>query len=325
MEFGYASIIYNPMSGQRRSARQRQVRQALEGLRRWVRRVEVHATSRPGEASRIAAQAVGNGSDLIAACGGDGTINEVVSGMVGSSASLLALPSGTANVLADETGLPMSPERAVAEFPNLQPYRVPLGLVHFEKPRPGSRYFLLMCGVGVDASVVYNVDVKLKAVIGQGAYWLGSLGRLQRPFEPFLVRVNGHEKQVTLAVISKSRRYGGGLILTPEAHLLSEQFQVVLFEGNSPLRYIGYLARLAMNSLHRFPDVHYWHTTRVEFEPLAQPKIHIEVDGELAGQIPGAVEMTNESLSVLMPPAYAERAANGSLSAAGAGAAHSRA
>jgi diacylglycerol kinase family enzyme len=276
-----------------------------------VKRVEVQATSRAGDASELAARAIADGSDLIGACGGDGTINETVSGMVGSGATLLALPSGTANVLAGEVGLPMSPYHAAQMLPHLQPYQVPLGIVHFEKPKPGSRYFLLMCGIGVDASIVYGLDTRLKALFGQGAYFWCSLGRLQQPFDAFRVSINGQEKCCTLAVISKSRRYGGGLTLTPDAHLLSEEFQVVLFEGDSPLRYIGYLARVATQSLHRFPDVHFWRTTRVQVVPLQQPKIHIEVDGELAGRIPAYVEMARESLTVLLPPEYAARNGNG--------------
>jgi YegS/Rv2252/BmrU family lipid kinase len=311
MNYRYATLIYNPTSGRRRGQRERQVQQARDGLKRCVTRVEVQATSRIGDASRLAARAIADGCDLVAACGGDGTINEVVSGMVGSAATLLALPSGTANVLADEVGLPLSPEEAVKRLPDLQPYRVPLGVVHFEKPKPGSRYFLLMCGIGVDASIVYSLDTRLKALIGQGAYFWGSLGRLQQPFDSFRVSINGQEKSCTFVVISKSRRYGGGLILTPDAHLLSEEFQVVLFEGDSPLRYIGYLARVATQSLHRFPDVHFWHTTRLEVVPLKQPKIHIEVDGELAGRIPGYVEMARESLTLLLPPDYAARNGNG--------------
>lgn len=307
MTYRHATLIYNPTSGRRRGIRERQVRQAQEELKHFVPRVEVEATSQIGDATTLAAKAVNAGSDLIAACGGDGTINEVVAGMVGSDSVLLPLPSGTANVLAFEVGLPLSPVKVAKRLPELQPYRVPLGIVHFQKPKPGYRYFLLMCGIGVDASIVYNLDTRLKALIGQGAYFWGSLGRLQQPFESFRVTIDGHEKRCTFVVISKSRRYGGGLILTPEAHLLSEEFQVVLFEGDSPLRYIGYLARVATSSLHHFPDVHFWHTTRVELDVVRQPKIHIEVDGELAGRIPGHVQMAGESLNLLLPPAYAAR------------------
>jgi diacylglycerol kinase (ATP) len=311
MNYRYATLIYNPTSGRRRGLREGQVAQARDELKRWLPRVEVQATSRIGDGAVRAARAIEDGSDLICACGGDGTINEVVSGMVGSDAALLALPSGTANVLAAEVGLPTSLVKAAQLLPTLQPYRVPLGIVHFQKPKPGSRYFLLMCGIGVDASIVYSLDTRLKALIGQGAYFLGSLGRLQQPFESFRVIIDGQEKWCTLVVISKSRRYGGGLILTPDAHLLSEEFQVVLFEGDTPLRYIGYLARVATQSLHHFPDVHFWHTTRVELEVIRQPKIHIEVDGELAGRIPGYVQMAGESLTLLLPPAYAARNGDG--------------
>ena len=104
-------------------------------------------------------------------------------------------------------------------------------MVHYSNPRPGSRHFLLMCGAGVDASIVYHLDTRLKDYMGQGAYWVGSIEQLQRKFESFEIRMNGKTHLSTFAVISKSRRYAGKLTLTPNAHLLAEHFEVVVFHG----------------------------------------------------------------------------------------------
>jgi len=307
MRFERATLIYNPMSGRRRRARERLVEGARKTLLRWIPRVDAVATQGPGDATRLARQAVADGADLICACGGDGTNNEALAGMAGASVPLLALPAGTANVLAEETGLEMDAEGTAAMLPGLAPYAVRLGTVHYQKPEPGSRYFLLMCGTGVDASIVYHLDASLKQRLGQGAYFLGSLEQLQRPFEPFLIRAGGRQYEGTFALASKSRRYGGKLVVTPGAHLLSDQFQVTIFHSDSPLRYVGYLAQVATQTLDRLPGVTLLHADRVEIEPIAGKEVHIEVDGELAGRIPAVVEMAPETVTLLLPPAYARR------------------
>ena len=178
MDFRHSVLIYNPASGRRRNVREKKVNEAREILSQWIPRVDLAPTSRRGHATELAAQALADGADLLVSCGGDGTINEVAGGMTGSDVPLLTLPVGTANVLAEEVEFPLSPEKAAALLPLLVAEKVPYGVVRYENPEPGARHFLLMCGVGVDASIVYHLNTRLKTYIGQGAYWLGSLEQL---------------------------------------------------------------------------------------------------------------------------------------------------
>ena len=305
MQFRHAVLIYNPASGRRRSAREKKVDAARDVLSQWIPRVESVPTSQRGHATQLSRQALQDGADLVVACGGDGTINEVVAGMIESDVPLLTLPAGTANVLAEEIDLPLSPDSTAALLPSLVAERVPCGVVHYETPEPGSRRFLLMCGVGVDASIVYHLNTKLKSHIGQGAYWLGSLEQLQRKFEPFQIRIGDETYDSTFALISKSRRYGGRLVIAPDAHLLADEFQVVIFHGESPLRYVGYLAQIATQTLDQFPDVSFHHTNRVELLNHEGRRVYIAVDGEFAGRLPAVVEISRHPITLLLPAEYA--------------------
>jgi diacylglycerol kinase family enzyme len=224
--------------------------------------------------------------------------------MAGSNVPLLTLPAGTANVLAEEVGFPLHPEKTAALLPSLVPAQVPIGVVHYQHPEPGSRHFLLMCGVGVDASIVYHLNTRLKTYIGQGAYWLGSLEQLQRKFHPFQMRIDGETHEGTFALISKSRRYGGRLVIAPNAHLLSDHFEVVLFHGDSPLRYVGYIAQIATQTLGQFPDVSFHETDRVELISEEDRRVYIEVDGESTGRLPAVVETVHGALTLLLPEEY---------------------
>ena len=307
MPFHRAALIYNPVSGRRQSRRQAKVEAARQILQKWIERVDLVATTKPGDVVRLTKQALTHGSDLIAISGGDGSLNEAVCALAGSEATLLALPSGTANLLAEQAGIPVNVEKAAALLPRLTSCSVPVGLVRFEQPKPDARHFLLLCGVGVDAQIVYHLNTRLKAYLGEGAYWLGSIEQLKRRFDPFQVHIGDEVHEATFVLVSKSRLYGGRLVITPEAHLFSEQFDVAIFRGESPLRYVGYLARMATGSLDGVTGVTFHRANRVEFLTLEAKPIYVEVDGESAGRLPATVEMATEKVRLLLPPQYAER------------------
>jgi diacylglycerol kinase family enzyme len=97
------------------------------------------------------------------------------------------------------------------------------------------------------------------------------------------------------------------LVLAPDAHVLSGEFQVVIFHGDSPLRYVGYLAQIATQTLGQFEDVTFHQTDRVELLSPTDEKVYIEADGEFVGRLPATVETLPEALTLLLPPEYVER------------------
>ncbi len=306
MAYQRAALIYNPTSGRKRHLRQQKVDEAKAVLARLIPRIDVMPTERAGHAAELAAAAIENGCDLLAICGGDGTMNEVIGVIADTPAVILPLQAGTANVLAEETGLPPDPPKAAAILEELQPRPVRLGVVTPESGGP-RRHFLLMCGAGVDAKVVYNLDTDLKKYLGQGAYFLASLEQMQRPFEPFRIRIGGADIDCTFVLISKSSMYGGHLKFAENAHLLDDTFEVVVFRADSPLRYVGYLAQAATGTLDLFKDVTFHRTTRVDLIGMAGSTVHMEVDGEYAGKAPAAIELSSKTIQLLLPPDYVEK------------------
>ena len=133
--------------------------------------------------------ALDRGCDLILAAGGDGTINEAVNGMAGSNVPFGALPAGTANVLANEVGFSGRPDRAAAQLLDAVPTRIALGAV--DRPGLPRRHFVMMAGVGLDARIVYEIDLGLKARLGKLAYWHGGFRQLGRHVPRFRICVAG--------------------------------------------------------------------------------------------------------------------------------------
>ncbi|HYA16502.1 MAG TPA: diacylglycerol kinase family protein, partial [Bryobacteraceae bacterium] len=151
--------------------------------------VSLFATPGPNKAGELARAAAEDGCTVVLAAGGDGTINEALNGLVGLDIPFGALPSGTANVLANEIGLAGRPDHAAKQLLESVPTRIPLGRLECCGRPP--RYFALMAGIGLDARIVYHLDLNLKQRFGKLAYWHGGLLHLRGKLPHFTTVVNG--------------------------------------------------------------------------------------------------------------------------------------
>jgi diacylglycerol kinase (ATP) len=261
-------------------------------------------TQGPGTAGAIARRSIADGAELILAAGGDGTINEIAEGVAFSDVPLGILPAGTANVLANEMGLGSSIERAAARLPECIPTRISMGRLQCVNGSGRTRLFLLMAGIGLDAKIVYNISLPLKARLGKLAYWIGGFGLVGSKLDEFEVLVEGRRVNCAFALISKVRNYGGDLEIAQKVSLLDDRFEVVLFEGRSSFRFLSYLARVALRKLSGVPGILLIRTAGVCMPGGTGPRVYIQVDGEYAGHLPANVEIVPDALTLLIPEAY---------------------
>lgn len=306
MGYHRAVCIYNPAAGRGIS------RSTLDTIREILSAsaddVRLAPTAVPGHATELARQAVVDGCDLVAVYSGDGTVNEVVQGLPGgASPALLVLPGGTANVLINELGLPTDPVRAARLLPQLAAMPVRLGRAVFSN-NGSSRYFLLMCGAGLDAAIADRVSKPLKRRLGQAAFWLaGARSSLQRiPRARVSSADNGTASPwCGLVVVSKSRLYGGGLVLTPGAHLLADHFITAQYPGTNRLAYSSYLTAALCRVTSKCPGVRLEARDDLVLEPAGGEPVQVQVDGEIVGELPVRVTLSDATCTVLMPERYA--------------------
>jgi diacylglycerol kinase family enzyme len=272
-------------------------------------------TQGPGTAGEIARGHIAQGADLILAAGGDGTINEIAEGVVFSSVPMGILPAGTANVLANEMGLASSMERAAARIGDCVPTRISVGRLHCFNGSERTRYFLLMAGIGLDARIVYNISMPLKARLGKVAYWIGGFILLGRPLDEFEAVVEGRRVRCSFALVSKVRNYGGDLEIARNTSLLDDRFEVVLFGGSNSFRYLNYLTRVALRKLAGVPGISVIRATGVCLPEAADRRVYIQVDGEYAGHLPARVESVPDALTLLIPKDYIRRSRRAALAA----------
>jgi diacylglycerol kinase (ATP) len=281
------------------------VERVLQTLTRAGHGVTAVPTPGPGTAAEVARGCVAEGADLILAFGGDGTINEVSEGVIGSRVPLGVLPGGTANVLCRELGMSNSPEAAAAQVGDWRPERIAAGVVCCAGTPP--RHFLAMAGVGLDAHIVYRMSAEMKQKWGKLAYWIGGFSQLVRELEEFDVEIDGQAYRCSFALVTKVRNYGGDLQIARRVTVLDDEFEVVLFAGKRSNRYLKYLTGVAVNRLEGMSGVTILRARHVRFQAGSDDRVYMQIDGEYAGRLPGHVEIAPDALTLLTPAAYGKR------------------
>jgi len=253
-------------------------------------------------AGELAAQAVEQGCDLILAAGGDGTINETINGIACTNVTFGILPGGTANVLANEVGFSNRPDYAARQLLKATPHRIALGALDRDgEPR---RYFLLMAGVGLDARIVYELDMDLKSRLGKIAYWHGGYRQLGRPVPRFHLSVNGSEYCASFALITRVRNYGGDFEIARSIRLTDDDFEVVAFQNSRWQDYLRFFGAVVANRLDQTPGVALVRAARVVVNAPEDQRIYIQTDGEAVGVLPATLSTVPDSLTLLLPQRY---------------------
>lgn len=265
-------------------------------------------TTGPGTAGRLARTAVDQGIKLILACGGDGTIHEIINGMIPGNAALGVLPGGTANIFARELGMPIDPLAAARSLPRWTPHRVAVGRATWQEGLEGkrttkSKYFLCLAGVGYDAYIVSKLSRARAMAYGVAAYVAEAVSQtLHYSFPPVSFRTEDGAVTGSFAVIQRTERYAGWLHLAPGASIFKNYFTLCVFKSRRRMRYFRYAAAVVMRRHSRLDDVELIQTFKVECQAVdpAQP-VFFELDGELAGQLPVTFEIVSNALTVLVP------------------------
>jgi diacylglycerol kinase (ATP) len=301
-----ALLIHNPNAGHGGAKRRRSLDEARRIFAAVGIEVELAETKGPGEATEIAQRATIERRDLVVACGGDGTLNEVVNGLAGPShghrVSLALLPAGTANIFAKELRLPWDIPHAARRLVRGKVVDIALGLATPLLEPERRKYFLSVAGAGPDGRIVYSIDLELKARLGILAYWWQGAREIFRYDYPhFRVVIGGQSSDASLAIVGRTKHYGGPFKITTLADLYENQFEVMTLSTRSGLRYLSYLPTLWLGKLRGTRGVFYSKTDSLVCEPLHGKPVHAQVDGEPLGRLPVEFKIVPGALKLLVP------------------------
>jgi len=305
-EIQNALLIHNPNAGNGGRERRPLLDEARRILASGGIQTELAETTKPGDATEFAQRANTEGRQLVIACGGDGTLNEVVNGLAaqqnGHRVPLALLPGGTANVLAKELSLPWDIPSAAKRLIQGHVRDIALGLATPLEEPARKKYFLSVAGAGPDGMIVYSIDLGLKARVGILAYWWqGARQAFRYQFPHFRVSSSGKTLDASLLVVGRTKNYGGPFQITTEADLYENEFELMGLTTRSGLRYLSYLPKLWLGKLREVKDTHFWKADRVLCEPLDGKEVYAQVDGEPLARLPVEFKIVPHALKLLIP------------------------
>jgi YegS/Rv2252/BmrU family lipid kinase len=308
-----ALLLYNPLSGRSLENRRADVESALSVLRN----AGVEASSAPTRAASDATdqtrQAIASGCDTVFACGGDGTIHDVLQGLVGTGVALAIIPLGTANCLAHDLRLPLSPAKAATAALTARPLRIAVGRIEYQDftGKPAARYFSFIVGIGVDAHLFYKLDPLIKRRFGMAAYCAKATRLwLTHKMKSFAVEIAGEKPaEVSQLLAVRIGNFGGVLReLAPGAFLERDDLRLVLFRTQSRLAYLRYILRGLLGTNWKVPGIELVYSKGAVCTDLRKPNeagshspILIEADGELLGTLPVEISIVPDAVTLLAP------------------------
>ncbi len=312
-----AALLYNPESGGSRQ-RQRELESALTVLRTGGVEADLVPTQTAGHAAEETRRAIASGCDTIFACGGDGTIHNIVQVLANTNAALAILPLGTANALAHDLKLPLKVMAAAKASLQAMQRRVALGRVTYNDllGNSGTRYFVIAAGVGVDAHLFYKLHTGTKRRMGMAAYYAKAWHLwCSYPMTRFVAEYTeigsdtSHCAEVTELMAVRIRNFGGVLQeLAPEASLDRNDLRIVFCRTASRLAYLAYVTRGLLRLRWTIPGIDLSHSAKVSCHyrlpatpPPEQRKIYVEADGELLGTLPADITVVPNALTLLAP------------------------
>ena len=291
-----AILIYNPKSG--RQVAMRTLPKILEALHAAEFDVEPMATEGPGDATRLARQAVEKASaEVTFAMGGDGTLRETARGLLGSEVALAPLPAGTTNVLAIALGLPGRALDAARVMAHCRPRAFDVGLA-------GDEPFLMQVSGGLDAAVMARQNSAAKKQFGKAAVaWTGVGQWWAYDYPRIELRADGQTlspEGVSHFAVCNIAYYAGAFQMAPSADPGDGRLDLVTFHGRGRFATLGFARDLALGRHLKRADVETRHVESLEIVgPVECP---LQIDGDvLKAARPVEISLSRDPLRVLAP------------------------
>lgn len=307
------AFIVNPKSGF--SGFRKEVGKAVALLAELGCTVKRLETTQAGDGTLLARQVVDEGFEVAVAVGGDGTINEVVNGLAGTETALAVLPAGTGNVYAADMKIPIanplnpSAVNLAAEIiVTGQQRQIDLGKLTLADGH--SRYFLMWCGIGLDAAIsqAKKSNIIANRSIGYASWFISSL-LVTFDFRgiPATIETDDGiiEERIIVAVASNGQLYGRIWRMAPEAKMDDGLLDVGVMVGHQWWETLRHGVALSLGRHIKNPKFHLHHTKHLSLATKHPMPVH--VDAETIGTTPIEVEIVPAALRIIVPQNVPQR------------------
>lgn len=292
-----AVVISNPAAARANGA-------SLDTARAWLERgglgVDVRLTEGPGHGERLAREALAAGAELLIAHGGDGTVMEVATALVGSGTPLGLLPAGTGNLLAGNLRIRRTMKEAAAVILAGARRTVDVGRL---QTSTGARYFTVAAGTGFDAELMHRTPSHHKRTFGIVAYIATAVGlatTLTRARVTIDVDGRTLETRAATVLVANCREIIPGLLpLGPQIAPDDGVLDVVVLDAASLAGAAGVAWHLLLRRPHAHPGIRFLRGRTVRI--TADIDLPVQADGEACGRAPLAIDVVPGGLTVLAP------------------------
>lgn len=236
--------------------------------------------------------------DIIIACGGDGTVNEVAKGIVngGRKIPVAILAAGTVNDFANYMDIPKNSREFYEVIKKENTVDVDLGKVNDD-------YFVNVAASGLLTNVGYQVQPEVKAILGRMAYYLEGLKEIpKQKFEPIRVKFESKEytkeEDILLFLLSNSSSIGGFKKLAPKANVSDGYLDSIIIKKSEVQDLMSIFINIFTGEHINHPNVEYFKTKKITIH--TDEDIPIDIDGEFGGKLPSTFEVVPSSFRIFV-------------------------
>ena len=287
-------FILNPTAGRGRSVQL--FEQVKDVFNRNKAEYTVWETTYAGEATELAKKAVAEGYENVISVGGDGTVLEVATGLVGSECNMGIIPAGTGNDFVRSLGMTTDVEAAAKAILNGN-----IGKVDIAKTED-NHYFMNVAGCGFDTQVLYYTERYKKNFKGQVAYLLGIMSALFKyKFISAKIELDDRviDQDIYLVAVANGKTYGGGMSVAPGADVKDGYFDVTIIDRVSIFTVLTILPRFIKGKHDGIKQIKSYRSKKVRI--FSQQQVPLNMDGEIIGTTPMSFEVIPSALNMFMP------------------------
>ena len=292
--FKSAYIIINPTAGKMKI--DRFINQSKNYFNKRKIKYKYSLTKSPGNGTNLAKSAIKEKYDIVFAAGGDGTINEVLNGIINSPKTVLGIiPLGTINIMALEFNIPLNPIRALSLIEGGEVKKIDIGKVN-------DKYFASLTGCGFDSYAIYRVNLKLKKYLGALAYIIsGILSAFKYKPKKIIIDIDNNRINEIgyYVVVENAGDYGGRYKIVPYADYNDGLLDVCVFKKGGYLDIFRYFLGIALGKHLKYPDVRYYQCRNIKLH--SDENVLLHVDGDIVGSLPATISVKKERLNLLCP------------------------
>ncbi len=297
-KFTYAKLIANPGAG-KPTETTRNLELATRYLNQNGIKVDVALAKPKEEATPLAKQAVKDGYKIVIAMGGDGTLEAVLRGMVGSKARMGIIPTGTANNMAKSLGIPEKIEDACALIASDNTRKLDLGQVKLKKGK--KLYFFELTAIGLVAAVYPHANKVQDGKLSKIKDVAMTLIHQETQSKVYLTLDDESkiEIETMLVVVSNTPMFGNNILVAPQASLQDGLLDISVYPNFSKAELIAYYAKVMNEGYSDNEKIQRYRAHKLEIK--TSPKMDVMADGVMLGK--GKVEIKSRpgALWVITP------------------------